>query len=178
MLSTKKDERLERKMKSLSALAMIMEKNAAKKENPESDEPAIKKKKVEEMIKDSPKLTDDHVPNLRLKPIGQKAMLTVTPDERQPLLLDDVQNLLMVSLLKSDSPFMPWRWCHLEKVNKLTQTVVLLVDGLTSYDLISHESLFVKSKEVFCNGVGFVFMGKRMFIATVTVELNFVLRQK
>lgn len=161
MLSTKKEQRLERKKMKLSALASMMEINAAEKEKTESDEPEKKKIKV-----DSSKLSNDqykelkkelsrkrnelkNVPNLRLKPIGQKAMLSVMFDERQPLLLDDVQNLLMVSLLKSNSPFTPWRWCHLEKVNKLTQTVVLLVDGLTSYDFISHESLFVKSRDLF-----------------------------
>lgn len=166
--SNKKEERLERKKKKLSALATMMEINASEKDKiEESEEPVIKKKKVEKMIENSPKLSDEqykelkkelskkrselkNVPVLRLKPIGQKAILTLaSDDQRQPLLLDDIQNLLMVSLLKSNSPFTPWRWCHLEKVNKLTQTVVLLVDGLTSYDFISHESLFDKSKEVF-----------------------------
>lgn len=67
---------------------------------------------------------------IRLKPIGQKATLGFSPDERQLLLLDDVQNLLIVSFLpfmSFGSPFTPWRWCHLEKVNKLTQTAVLCV---------------------------------------------------
>uniref|UniRef100_A0A336K4Q2 CSON000212 protein n=1 Tax=Culicoides sonorensis TaxID=179676 RepID=A0A336K4Q2_CULSO len=162
MFSSKKEERLERKKKKLAALATMMDLNAADKVDPEIEPVPKKKKKVEE----NGNLSDEqykelkvelnkkrnelkNVPNLRLKPIGQKGMLETSPDERQPLLLDDIQNLLMVSLLKSSSPFTPWRWCHLEKVNKLTQTVVFLIDGLTSYDFSSHESLFVKSKDIF-----------------------------
>ncbi|XP_063701790.1 RNA exonuclease 5 [Culicoides brevitarsis] len=162
MLSTKKEERLERKKKKLSALATMMEINAAEK----SDEPEAKKKKVE-MTETPAKLSDEqykdlkkelarkrselkNVPVLRLKPIAKKASLEeLKNDDRTPLLLDDIQNLLMVSLLKNHSPFTPWRWCHLEKVNKLTQSVVLLVDGINSYEFVSNESLLVKSRDIF-----------------------------
>lgn len=174
MLTNKQEERLERKKKKLSALATVMElndtdrqKKVHKKSMSEEslDEPCKKKQKQDEkkmatnltadqyhvLKKELNKKKNDlkNIPKLRLKFIGDKASLSVTPEQRQPLVLDDIQNLLMVSLLKSNSPFTPWRWCHLEKVNKLTHTVVLLLEGISSYDFISNESLFNKSGHIF-----------------------------
>lgn len=55
----------------------------------------------------------------------------------------------MTTLLGSSSPFKPDRWCVLEKHAKITHTVILVIEGLSSYHFSSFESKFVKTKEIF-----------------------------
>lgn len=90
-----------------------------------------------------------NIPRLRLKFFGEKASLLIPDAKRQPLMLDDIQFLLMSAMLGSSSPFRPDRWCVLEKANKVSHTVILVIEGLTSYSFTSNESLFVKTKEIF-----------------------------
>lgn len=90
-----------------------------------------------------------NVPRFRLKFYGEKASLLTASKARQPLMLDDIQHLLMSALIGSNSPFRPDRWCVLEKANKVVHTVVLVIEGLTSYSFMSNESLFVKTKAIF-----------------------------
>lgn len=89
------------------------------------------------------------VPKFRLKFFGEKALLSTESKKRQPLMLDDIQNLLMSALLGSCSPFKPDRWCVLEKANKVTQTAILVIEGLTSYHFTAYERRFVKTKGIF-----------------------------
>lgn len=91
-----------------------------------------------------------NVPNFRLKFFGERASLLQTSTKRQPLLLDDVQYLLMNVLLgNKSSPYKPDRWCVLEKAHRITQTVILVIEGITSYNFTSNESLFIKTKGIF-----------------------------
>lgn len=64
-------------------------------------------------------------------------------------MLDDIQYLLMSALLGSSSPFKPDRWCVLEKANKVSHTVILVIEGLTAYSFMSNENLFVETKAIF-----------------------------
>lgn len=64
-------------------------------------------------------------------------------------MLDDIQYLLMSALLGSSSPFKPDRWCVLEKANKVSHTVILVIEGLTSYSFMANESLFVETRSIF-----------------------------
>lgn len=89
------------------------------------------------------------VPKFRLKFFGEKALLSTESKKRQPLMLDDIQNLLMSALLGSCSPFKPDRWSVLEKANKVTQTVILVIEGLTSYHFTAYERRFFKTKGIF-----------------------------
>lgn len=91
----------------------------------------------------------NNVPKFRLKFFGDKARLLNSTKTRQPLMFEDIQYLLMSALLGSSSPFKPDRWCVLEKPNKITHTVILVIEGLTSYNFIANESLFVKTKGIF-----------------------------
>lgn len=91
----------------------------------------------------------NNVPKFRLKFFGEKASLLVHPNKRQPLMLDDLQHLLMSALLGSSSPYKPDRWCVMEKINKLTHSVILVIEGLSSYHFTSNESKFVKTKQIF-----------------------------
>lgn len=90
-----------------------------------------------------------NVPKIRLKLIGEKAQVDVVPHQKQPLVLDDIQSLLMVSLLKSSSPFTPWRWCHFEKVNKVSHTVVLVIEGFSLAGYMPRKAEFTKLNAIF-----------------------------
>lgn len=95
------------------------------------------------------KNTLQNAPKFRLKFFGDKARLLNSTTNRQPLMFEDIQYLLMCALLGSNSPFKPDRWCVLEKPNKITHTVILVIEGLTSYNFMANESLFVKTKGIF-----------------------------
>ncbi|XP_069701462.1 uncharacterized protein Rexo5 isoform X2 [Periplaneta americana] len=93
------------------------------------------------------------IPRFRLKEVGEWASLTVKEDERTPLFLTDIQHLLMCSMLGHHSPYQPSRWCQLEKYNRLSHTVVLLIEGLSLYDFQAHESLFPAITDNFSNRI-------------------------
>lgn len=70
-----------------------------------------------------------HAPKIRLKMMGELAELTNHPNERTPIFLTDVQHLVMSAVLGSASPYMPYRWCHVERCAKVSHVVVLVVEG-------------------------------------------------
>uniref|UniRef100_A0A182JSR9 Exonuclease domain-containing protein n=1 Tax=Anopheles christyi TaxID=43041 RepID=A0A182JSR9_9DIPT len=80
-----------------------------------------------------------YVPRVLLKPIGQSALLDRNEknEERIPLLLDDIQALLMHTLLRTDSPLAP-RWVSIDKNTKLTHTTVLIVEGFSCEDYVTN----------------------------------------
>ena len=84
------------------------------------------------------------LPRFRLKAVGESASLSSNSkaDDRIPIFLSDVQHLLLYSLHGHHSPYMPTRWCHLEKYNKVAHTVVLVVEGLSLYHFVAYESVF------------------------------------
>ncbi|XP_078052619.1 RNA exonuclease 5 isoform X1 [Augochlora pura] len=84
------------------------------------------------------------IPRFRLKAVGESASLCINikSENRIPIFLSDVQHLLLYSLHGHHSPYMPTRWCHLEKYNKVTHTVVLVVEGLSLYHFMAYESMF------------------------------------
>lgn len=83
-------------------------------------------------------------PRFRLKAVGESASLNVNlnSEDRIPIFLSDVQHLLLYSLHGHHSPYLPTRWCQLEKYNKISHTVVLVVEGLSLYHFVAYESLF------------------------------------
>ncbi|XP_015123461.1 uncharacterized exonuclease C637.09 isoform X2 [Diachasma alloeum] len=125
-------------------------------ENPpeisEESDPGVNKKprlageeyaKLKQELRERKKILKN-IPRFRLKAVGQNACLndTIGPNERIPIFLADVQHLLMYSLLGHHSPFSPARWCHLEKFNKVSHTVVFIIEGLSMYHFHSYESIF------------------------------------
>uniref|UniRef100_A0A182R8S3 Exonuclease domain-containing protein n=1 Tax=Anopheles funestus TaxID=62324 RepID=A0A182R8S3_ANOFN len=80
-----------------------------------------------------------YVPRIILKPIGYNAQLdrNERKEERIPLLLDDIQALLMHTMLRTDSPVAP-RWATIDKNTKLTHTMVLIVEGFSCEDYITY----------------------------------------
>lgn len=84
------------------------------------------------------------IPRFRLKAVGESASISINAksENRIPIFLSDVQHLLLYSLHGHHSPYMPTRWCHLEKYNKVTHTVVLVVESLSLYHFMAYESIF------------------------------------
>ncbi|KZC04664.1 Putative RNA exonuclease NEF-sp [Dufourea novaeangliae] len=84
------------------------------------------------------------IPRFHLKAVGESASISINikSENRIPIFLSDVQHLLLYSLHGHHSPYMPTRWCHLEKYNKVTHTVVLVVEGLSVYHFMAFESMF------------------------------------
>ncbi|XP_076657919.1 uncharacterized protein LOC143364766 [Halictus rubicundus] len=84
------------------------------------------------------------IPRFRLKAVGESASLSINikSENRIPIFLSDVQHLLLYSLHGHHSPYMPTRWCHLEKYNKVTHTVILVVERLSLYHFMAYESMF------------------------------------
>ncbi|XP_012525476.1 RNA exonuclease 5 isoform X2 [Monomorium pharaonis] len=83
------------------------------------------------------------IPRLTLKAVGENATLDVRNiKKRIPIFLSDIQHLLLYSLLGHHSPYLPARWCQLEKYNRVSHTVVLVFEGLSSYHFIAYENMF------------------------------------
>lgn len=84
------------------------------------------------------------IPRFHLKVAGESASLTINvkSENRVPIFLSDIQHLLLYSLHGHHSPYVPARWCHLEKYNRVTHTVVLVVEGLSLYHFMAYESMF------------------------------------
>lgn len=178
-IETKKEARLKNKKRKLAALASVSELNETdkcnktqKKSEPGSsgnttsdtngeDEPSTKKlKEIPAVLSDEDyaqlklelkqkKRELKNVPKLRLKLFGDIASLTIPSSDRTPIFLTDVQHLIMYALFGSSSPCMPTRWCVVEKVNKLSHTTVIILDGLSLYNYSCHESKFEKLSKIF-----------------------------
>lgn len=83
------------------------------------------------------------IPRITLKAVGENATLDIgNMKSRIPIFLSDIQHLLLYSLLGHHSPYLPARWCQLEKYNKVSHTVVFVVEGLSSYHFMAYESIF------------------------------------
>ncbi|XP_014484394.1 PREDICTED: uncharacterized exonuclease C637.09 isoform X2 [Dinoponera quadriceps] len=114
------------------------ESQANKKPRLSGNEYALLKQELRERKK---KLST--IPRLTLKAGGANATLGANKvGQRIPIFLSDVQHLLLYSLLGHYSPYLPTRWCHLEKYNKVSHTVVLVFEGLSLYHFMAHESMF------------------------------------
>ncbi|XP_052893422.1 uncharacterized protein LOC128301132 [Anopheles moucheti] len=86
-----------------------------------------------------------YTPRVLLKPSGYNALLdrNERKEERIPLLLDDIQALLMHTLLRTDSPIAP-RWVSIDKNTKLTHTTVLIVEGFSCEDYVTNREHMAK----------------------------------
>lgn len=101
-----------------------------------------------------------NIPKLRMKLFGDNALLTIPPSNRTPIFFTDVQHLIMYGLFGSSSPCVPTRWCHLEKVNKLSHTIVVVVDGLSLYHHSAYESQLASMQQIFEHKLEVVMPGK------------------
>ncbi|SPP87600.1 small RNA degrading nuclease 5 [Drosophila guanche] len=88
-------------------------------------------------------------PALRLREMGQRALLETPQDARTPIFLSDIQNLLMSGMIGQKSPCRPDRWCSIEKWVSLSHSVVVILEGLSLYHYLSNESQFEASNKIF-----------------------------
>ncbi|XP_022215362.2 small RNA degrading nuclease 5 [Drosophila obscura] len=89
------------------------------------------------------------VPALRLREMGQRALLETPQDARTPIFLSDIQNLLMSGMIGQKSPCRPDRWCSIEKWVSLSHSVVVILEGLSLYHYLSNESQFEATNRIF-----------------------------
>ncbi|XP_055383588.1 uncharacterized protein LOC129613506 [Condylostylus longicornis] len=92
-----------------------------------------------------------HAPQFRLKEFGEFALLSVDHDCRTPIFLTDIQHLLMGSLINLDIGCIPNRWCTVEKLGKLSHTVVLIVEGISLFHYLSYQNQFEETNKIFEN---------------------------
>lgn len=78
--------------------------------------------KLKEQLRERKKILKT-IPRLQLKHAGENASLNAQNQkaDRVPLFLSDIQHLLLYSLLGHHSPYIPTRWCQLEKYNKVNK---------------------------------------------------------
>lgn len=85
----------------------------------------------------------------RLKTSGCIASLEVSLNERIPLMLTDVQHLLLHSLLHNINLTEPPRWYVLEKGDRITQTNCLILEGLSIKHWEKYKNEFEHGKKIF-----------------------------
>lgn len=73
------------------------------------------------------------IPRIKVINAGEFASLSaeISDEDRIPIFLIDIQNLLLYSMLGNHSPYVPERWCKLEKHSKISHTVVFVIEGLS-----------------------------------------------
>lgn len=81
-------------------------------------------------------------PIFRLREMGQNASIDTSLENRVPLFISDIQHLIMYSQLGHHSPYSPARWGALDKFNRIASTNVLIVENVTLYHYLNHESAF------------------------------------
>jgi len=74
-------------------------------------------------------------PYFRLKSVGEDSLLQQKKEERVPLFMSDLQALLTYCLCGDKAPYWPHRWCTLQKWNRLTNIVCVILDGLSAGEL-------------------------------------------
>lgn len=90
-----------------------------------------------------------HIPKFRLKSTGESASLSTPEHERIPLMLTDVQHLLLHSLLGNLNLTQSPRWYTIEKCHKVSQTTCLILEGLSIKHWKKYSSEFASAKNIF-----------------------------
>ncbi|XP_047354762.1 RNA exonuclease 5 isoform X2 [Vespa velutina] len=102
---------------------------------------------LKKKLKENKKILQN-IPRILLKSAGLNAKLYTGFEfaNRTPLFFRDIQHLLLYSLLGHHSPYIP-QWCRLEKYNKVTHTIVFIVDGLSLDHFITYKTIFSHIKD-------------------------------
>lgn len=147
-----KEKRKQNKFSKMLAFKNLLE----KKELEEIEPPEKKIKFTEDQYNEVKRELDEkkaairNKPKLILKTVGELANINNPIDNRQPLFLDDIHSLATNLYFGSSThPYNPWRWCHLDKIAKVSHTVLVYVTGLSSYEYSSFQSRFAKSESIF-----------------------------
>ncbi|XP_014215920.1 RNA exonuclease 5 isoform X1 [Copidosoma floridanum] len=82
------------------------------------------------------------IPRFRLLGVGECANISVNVQDRIPIFLKDIQHLLLYCVMGNKSPYLPDRWCKLEKYNQVKHTIVCILEGLSLDHYVSNQSIF------------------------------------
>ncbi|CAG4950204.1 unnamed protein product [Colias eurytheme] len=104
-------------------------KKKRRKENKDDKHHTNKKKSLG--IEKNLKSQRTHIPKFRLKINGNAAALSTIENERVPLVLTDIQHLLLHSLLGNLNLSQPPRWYVIDKCNHVSQTTCLIIEGIS-----------------------------------------------
>ncbi|KAL0822535.1 hypothetical protein ABMA28_004582 [Loxostege sticticalis] len=128
---------------------------AVKKRRANNQESAKECQKDEEITTEAPEkpVKRKHIPKFRFKTTGESASLSTPGNERIPLMLTDVQHLLLHSLLGNLNLAQPPRWYVLDKCNHISQTTCLILEGLSIQHWERCCNEFQKTKNIFDNVV-------------------------
>jgi len=145
----KRVKRLQNKKRKASALLAISELNdadkASKKVKKEETVEEVKQLETSVKLTSKPLLEGEEYeelkrrlrerkkalscnPIFRLKTVGEEALMN--RKSRVPLFMSDIQHLLTFSMVGDRAPYWPHRWATLSKWNRLTNLVVLVIEGL------------------------------------------------
>ncbi|XP_013190574.2 RNA exonuclease 5 [Amyelois transitella] len=94
-----------------------------------------------------------HIPKFRLKTAGECASILTSPNDRVPLLLTDIQHLLLHSLLGNLNLSQPPRWYVLDKCDHICQTTCLILEGISVLHWEKYSEKFVNVHNIFDNFV-------------------------
>jgi len=75
-------------------------------------------------------------PIFRMKSVGEDASISLT--KRVPLFMSDIQHLVTFCMVGDKAPYWPHRWSTLSKWNRLSNLVVLVLDGVGLDDYNTH----------------------------------------
>ncbi|KAI5645402.1 exonuclease domain-containing protein [Phthorimaea operculella] len=90
-----------------------------------------------------------HNPKFRLKTTGECASLSTSPEKRVPLMLTDIQHLLLHSLLGNLNLTQSPRWYVLERCEKISQTTCLILEGISIQHWIKHQDRLKNLSKIF-----------------------------
>lgn len=105
-----------------------------------SDKPLLEGEEYEELRKRlrERKKALSCLPLFRMKSVGEDASLSLS--KRVPLFMSDIQHLITYCMVGDRAPYWPHRWSVLTKWNRLSNLVVLVMDGVGLEDYNSHTS--------------------------------------
>ncbi|XP_013146888.1 PREDICTED: putative RNA exonuclease NEF-sp isoform X2 [Papilio polytes] len=95
------------------------------------------------------KVRKKHIPNLRLKPAGDIASLITAEEERIPLMLTDIQHLLLHSLFGNINLSQPPRWYVLDKGNHISHTTCIILEGLSIHHWEKYQQQMINLNKIF-----------------------------
>lgn len=97
-----------------------------------------------------------HKPKFRLKGNGENAALSLGIEDRVPLMLTHIQELLLHALLGNSIIYEPSRWYVLEKGSKVSSIACLVIEGISLQHWINNEEYFKSSRSIFTDVVEIV----------------------
>ncbi|XP_038206342.1 RNA exonuclease 5 [Zerene cesonia] len=89
-----------------------------------------------------------HIPKFRLKMNGNAAALSTVENERVPLVLTDIQHLLLHSLLGNLNLSQPPRWYVIDKCNHVSQTTCLIFEGISIKHWEQHKEKMININKI------------------------------